>query len=225
MVRLLIRLLAATAVLATAPAALATSIPPPQPGQIVFAGDSLSGSHEAKYPAQFMALLGAGWTWQSVAVAGQGSAAMLASASELAAVYDPAAETHLLSVWIGTNDGPALGLTTYANLVAYCRAARRQGFAVMIFTILPRTDSYGVAWGEAWTAGRSAFNTKVRGAWCGFADYLCDVASDTRLADAAMYADGAHLTVAGYGFAAEDAAEALLHPVRRVRRGRGWRAH
>lgn len=191
----------------------------PRPGVFVFAGDSLSGDAAWKYPAQLMALLPEGWRAESVAVSGQSSAAMLDGVGDTVALYDPQAASNVASVWVGTNDGPSLGLATYERVVAYCRALRAAGFRVVVLTVLPRTDAYGVMWGQAWRDGRATFNGLLRSRWRTFATYFADVAADERLADAAMYADGVHLTPAGYGVVAEVVADALQRPARQVRRG------
>ncbi len=210
--------------LCAAGSAHATSASIPASGQVVFLGDSLSGDAPWKYPAQFAGLLGAGWTWDTVAVSGASSAAMLATVPLAVAAFDENAEAHVASVWAGTNDGTGIGLASYANIVAACRALRSAGYSVLVLSVLPRTDSYAAAWGEAWRSGQRVLNAQLRSNWRTFANYFADVGADARLADPAMYTDGAHLCEAGYGIVAQDAREALLYPARSMRRGRGYHA-
>jgi lysophospholipase L1-like esterase len=212
--------------LGAAPIATGQSASLPEPGQIIFAGDSLSAANNpVKYPYQLMALLPGGWTWSSVAVPGQGSAGMLSGATDTAALLDRSRPTNLVSVWVGTNDGTALGLRTYDNVVASCRALRRAGFQVLVLTVLPRSDSFGVEWGQPWVDGRELFNARLRGSWRTFANFFADVAGDPRIGgrgdsdDATYYADGVHLTAAGYAVVAGIAYEALQRPVKHIRRG------
>jgi len=171
-------------------------------GQIVFDGDSLSTYDQ--YPTQLMALLGEGWSYQDVAVSGQDTDMMNAdAAAQVDPLWDGSQPSNVVCVWCGTNNGAYLGSATYTAIRSYCLARRAAGFKTVVFTILPRSDSWADSWGIPWIEGRHEFNELLRANWLSFSDALADVAADPRIGDdgdsevSAYYVDKVHLTTAG----------------------------
>jgi hypothetical protein len=184
-------------------------------GQIVFDGDSLSTYD--KYPTQLMALLGAGWSYQDVAVPGQDTDMLNADAAmQVDPLWDGSQPLNVVCVWCGTNNGAYLGSATYDAIRSYCLARRAAGFKTVVFTILPRSDTFAPGDEVLWRAGRLVFNGLLRTNWTGFADGLADVAADSRIGDdgdsedTAFYVDKVHLTTAGYAIVAGLAQAAVL---------------
>lgn len=89
----------------------------------------------------------------------------------------------ILTFWAGTNDlyGGDTGATAYADYVSFATNRRNNGFAVIAFTILPRSDA-GTPGG--YETERQTFNTLIRASWRQYADALVDVAADTAIGDA-----------------------------------------
>lgn len=183
-------------------------VPPSRRHQVVFDGDSLTVGTTAT--------LNRNWPSRVAGVAGtvrrrvtaEASVLLTTLAAQAAARVDPLlvpGEANVLAAWATSNDvafGGVGGAQALANYWAYCDARRAAGWAVVAFTMLPRTDVSGGP-----EASRQAFNAGVRADWAGHADALADVAADARLGDftdAAHYdPDGIHLTDAGYQVVAD----------------------
>jgi hypothetical protein len=181
---------------------------------IVFDGDSLSGP--TRYPSKLVPLLKGPWTTTFTGVPGQSTPAMLANAPQrVDPTWDGEQAGNVVMVWAGTNEGVGLGQATYDRLVAYCEARRAVGFKTVVFTVLPRSDPYGLSWGQPWIDGRHLVNDLLRANWASFSDALADVAADPRIGDdgdsedAQYYADKVHLLPAGDEIVAQIARDAL----------------
>lgn len=185
----------------------------------VFDGDSLtagSGSTGGNtYPAQYLALVNGGGSWESynVAIAGQTLAAM-AAASDVDSKFDVVRPARKVFIWGGTNDMRAGtdDTTTYNRLVSYCNARKAIGWQVYVLTCLPRTGDV-LPDDATFETRRQAFNTAVRNNYTTFADKLVDIAADSRIGDAGdnlnttyFDADHIHMNNTGYGVVAAVAA-------------------
>lgn len=184
-------------------------------GQIVFDGDSLSTYD--MYPTQLMAQLGEGWSCRDVAVPGQDTDMMNAdAATQVDPLWDGSQPLNIVCVWCGTNNGGYLGFATYVAIRSYCLARRAAGFKTVVFTILPRSDTFAPGDEVRWTAGRLDFNVLLRANWTSFADNLADVAADPRIGDdgdsedSVYYVDKVHLTTAGNAIVAGIVQAAVL---------------
>lgn len=174
-------------------------------GRIVFDGDSLSTEWiGVKWANQFRTLYGNRWDWRNVAVAGQGTAAMVDDAvAQVDPLYDATAPVNIVTCWCGTNDVD--WDVSYTNIAAYAAARRAAGFKVVAFTILPRADDTE----PLYEAARLQFNVDMRAGWATFADALADVCADSRIGDPGdeldeTYYDSGHvhMTAAGYAVVA-----------------------
>lgn len=116
--------------------------------------------------------------------------------------WPTSATRKIVNVWCGTNDlfFGATSADTYSAYVAYCQARQTAGWKVISFTILPRTGAPA-----GFETSRLAVNALISSNNATFSDAFADVASIPQLSDptnTTYYADGTHLTNAGYALVA-----------------------
>jgi len=123
-----------------------------------------------------------------------------------------------LIVFIGTNDlaRDKTAEATFAELSAYCRARRDEGWKVYVATILPRRFGGDSRVSADFETKRQALNTAIRDQHAAFADGLIDFAADERIGDIGdeknteyFSPDQVHLSAKGARVLAEIAHAAL----------------
>lgn len=181
----------------------------------MFDGDSLTdGTYGGgtAYPAKVIAAIDLA-IGNSEAIGGQTLADMQSTATDVDAHYtDHRLQNPVVVAWGGTNDlfFGASAATTITRLQTYCNARRAIGWKVAVFTILPRSDP-----GTPGTFGadRATVNASIRANWATYADYLVDVAADSRLDDETdttyFHTDLVHLSDAGRQVVADLVVDAL----------------
>lgn len=188
-------------------------------GQILFDGDSMTYGSEATapYPTQLMRLASSDLKWRNLAKGGRRIQDMLADApAKVDPLYDPSLGRNVVVVWGGTNDlalWSHMPRAVWERMQKYCLDRRAQGFAVVVLTMLPRSD-------RGCTPGfeerREAVNRRIRLSWSEIADVLVDVAADPRIGpsgaerDLRYYVPGAvHLNNRGLAIVAQLVLEGL----------------
>ncbi len=150
-------------------------------GNIVFDGDSLTAGSTATdpYPSQVMRGFRTGVECVNLGIGGQRLQEMLSNAP---AKVDPLHRSYLgqnvVVIWGGTNDMRHWAHppeAVYSRLREYCLQRRAAGYAVVVLTMLPRTDG---AYPPNLEADRQTFNRLIRATWPGFADALVDMGTD-----------------------------------------------
>ena len=133
---------------------------PPDPGVLVFDGDSVSqgaGVDAAQSPARQIArLMKEPVRIVSVAVAGKPVSASLADFQRnVAPLYDPKARYNVIAFHGGDNDiaGGRTAAQAYASLSRYVEIAHAQGWTVIVSTELARPD-----WDAAGHAALDEYN-------------------------------------------------------------------
>lgn len=116
-------------------------------------------------------------------------------------------QTNVCCVWVGTNDliNGVSTATLQSNITTIVNALNTAGITPLVFTALPRT---GMSAGAE--TNRGTFNTWLQST---YSDSVVDVAGIANLSDfnnTTYYADGTHLTTAGYGLVAELAQPAIV---------------
>lgn len=185
---------------------------------IVFDGDSMTVGSGGQGALNYPAYAAAGLDPRSVITnKGVGGQTLLLMESDAATDIDSlksATLPNLLVALGGTNDlfFGADAATTYNRLVTYCTNRRAAGWKVVVFTILPRSDSAP----GSFEADRQTVNTSIRNGWATFADALADIASDTRIGDSGdetgpyYSGDNVHPSSRGYQVIAEWAQKAII---------------
>ena len=120
----------------------------------------------------------------------------------------------IIVVWAGTNDmwggQGSSPQQAYESLRAFCLYERSLGEKVVVLTMVSRMNNVYVT-GETM---RNQYNALIRANWSTFADGLADVGGDSRIgqdgdyANLTYFADGAHMTQAGYQVVAN-----ILQPI------------
>lgn len=118
------------------------------------------------------------------------------------------AKRNIVVIWGGTNNfyfNENLA-DTYSRLVAYCNSRRKAGWQVVVVTMMSRSGA-GLG-GLTLDSYKNQYNALIRAHWSEYADALADVAADSNLgadgayANTTYFADGTHLTTAGFSLAA-----------------------
>lgn len=174
---------------------------------IVCDGNSLTlgsfGGATTPYPTLLQTALGTTYSVINLGVGGRTTLGMIQQYPTTAgAYYQNYFKRKILIAWEGTNDIfnlPNRGDTAYTRMVAYCEAARTQGYKVLVLTMLPYGSYEGVE------TQRGIYNTLLRNNWSAFADGLCDIALNDTIGIAGSQnnstyynADLTHLKDAGY---------------------------
>lgn len=178
---------------------------------LVFDGDSQSTtgttvaadisitSYGDNYPAQAISGVDPRTTVANVAAFGRRASQSVALAAAIVDTKYDANKRNIVLFWSGTNDllDGVTGANVYGIIRNYHLARKAVGWRTVAFTLLP---------GNGDNAQRIIANDSIRANWPTFADALVDVANDVRLqttTDTRYYADGIHLTVAGYRIVAQ----------------------
>jgi len=187
-----------------------------RPGVVVWDGGSIVGGHGMApgndFSAQTLALVPRVCRSYESVTAGADIADMVVEApAEVDARYRAGADGNVCVVHAGGSDlksGRDPGVV-FDQIRTYCAGRRDAGFAVVVVTILPRTDV------PTFEAARATLNGMLRAHWREFADGLADVAADPRIGD--IYdnqryyrADGKHPNAAGYAVMASVTAPVLI---------------
>lgn len=155
-----------------------------EPGVVVWDGGSIMAGHGAdpglEFPTQTLALVPRACR-SHVSVTPRALVAdLIADAPrEVDARYRAAADQDVCVVLAGGGDfrvGADPG-RVFEGLKTYCAGRRASGFAVIVLTVLPRSDP------PTFEPARLAFNQLVRDAWPDFADGIADIAADSRIGD------------------------------------------
>ncbi len=189
-----------------------------RPGIVVWDGGSIVGGHGVDpgddYAAQTLALVPRVCRSYASVTAGADIADMVVEApAEVDARYLAGADGNVCVVHAGGSDlksgrDPEV---IFDQIRTYCADRRDAGFAVVVVTILPRTDA------PTFEAARAILNGLLRAHWPEFADGLADVAADPRIGD--IYdnldqryycADGKHPNASGYAVMASVTAPVLM---------------
>ena len=194
------------------PASLLAESRPPI-GLVVFDGDSLTIATGATdpFPNQLMRMWGSPVQWWNVATGGQSMKDMAVDGpAQVDTKFDPRRGRNAVVVWGGSND---LALwhespeQVFELTKEYCLERRRQGFTVVLLTLLPRSGRIDP---EDVEGRRQDLNTLLRAHWSEFADGIVDVGADPRLGqqgdelDRRYYqADRVHLNNVGLGLVAK----------------------
>ena len=191
---------------------------------VLYTGNSLVQGYASTggntFPAQTNLLLGGNYSTYNLGIGGSGTPAWTSLGP---AIVDPAVAPGVPNTcvfWEGTNDiaqNNASGATAYANIVTYCKARRAAGYQVVVLSVLPRNSTTGTYNTPAlFETQRQACNTLLRANWQTFASGFVDVGNDPAIGQAGQYTnttyysgDGIHLTNAGYGVVAADAAPVI----------------
>jgi lysophospholipase L1-like esterase len=150
-------------------------------GNIVFDGDSLTAGSTATdpYPSQVMRVFHPEVYWVNLGIGGQKLSDMLANApAKVDPLFQAKLGRNVVVIWGGTNDMRHWNHTpaaVYEHLQQYCLDRRKQGYTVVVMTLLPRTDT---GYPERFESDRQQVNAMIRRGWIGFADALVDVGSD-----------------------------------------------
>jgi lysophospholipase L1-like esterase len=178
---------------------------------IVCDGDSLTfglrSTGGLTYPAQLETLYGA--TVARTLNYGVSGQTLVAMQSDAVAQIDRYAKRldavkPTLVAWGGTNDinTGADSATALVSLATYCSGRKSAGFRVVVCTMIARGS-----FDATQNTYRDEFNASVRTNYLDYADDLCDLALDARLANVAdtayFDADTVHLNNTGYGVVAE----------------------
>lgn len=169
--------------------------------RIVCVGDSLTsgyGTPDVSYPGYLAELLGVKRNILRAAILGSVSSDLLTSTRKSDILLARSNGPDWLFIWAGTNDkGTLTAAQSYANIAAIAAYGKRCGYQTLVFTMLPRsTDSDDTF--------RTTFNGLIRTNYLTVADAICDIGADATLGvkgaenNATYYADGTHLTAAGY---------------------------
>lgn len=181
-------------------------------GQVLFAGDSRTGTNVtptysllAMANASVTPLAYGASTW---GVSGATVADLITSApTVIDPLYTSVLGKNIVVIWGGVNDAAAgaSAATIWSRLQTYCLARRAAGFKVILCTeidcqsaALDLVSWHTVLW--------PALLTLIRAGWASVADGLADTGANANLQDAtnATYfnADKVHLTATGYGVVA-----------------------
>lgn len=174
-------------------------------------GDSLTRGYGVSaaqaYPAVMQGSLGTNYDVRNFGVDSQTLATMITTAA--AQIDTPfgavlGSKKNGVVCFAGTNDlyFGASAATTITRFQTYCAARRSAGLKVIACTIIDHAEPSG-----SWTAADAlTVNNSIRANYATYADVLCDLAADSRLANHAdttyFNADGVHLTAAGYAVVA-----------------------
>lgn len=127
--------------------------------------------------------------------------------------FDKQFRNNVCVIFAGTNDieGGATGVATYNNLVTLAQTAKAAGYLTLVLTMLPRQDFNGTQIGY-----RSTYNTSLLANTTDF-DMIVNMTLDAQLGDASpglyvgpYWANGVHLTDAGYAIVAGYVKKALF---------------
>ncbi|MCX6905539.1 MAG: SGNH/GDSL hydrolase family protein, partial [Verrucomicrobia bacterium] len=171
------------------------------PVNLVIEGDSLSAENGSLNDYGIQLLAQPNWLGKfnkhNVAQGGEVAAQMLAEFPTQALPIAVESGRNFLFLWGGANDikRDYTAANIFATLTTYWQQARNAGFTMVSFTIL-RTSSDT----PDQIANRDVLNNLIRASANQY-DYLIDVANIPVLADPTdptYFADGVHLTPAGY---------------------------
>lgn len=194
------------------------------PRELLALGDSLTvgqgsdgstaGGTTGPYTYQLRGLLGNVNPISIDAAGGRTAAQVAAGAAAPLATRDTSFTRGVCLVWAGTNAlyGGGTAAAAHTSLRSVWAAARAAGWAVVAFTVLPRSD---VGTPVGFEVARQSLNTLIR-ADTTLYDALADVAANTTIGDAGdetnatYYADLVHLTDAGYAIVADIARDAMV---------------
>lgn len=185
----------------------------------MFDGNSLTNGAGASagqsYRDQVLALV-SGWTQFNASGNGFSIAEMnVDAATQVDSQYDAGRAKNVVVFWEGRNqivysDDDATAI--FNKFKQYGEARKAAGWKTIVLTTLP--SAFGNE-PEYYETRRQAFNAILRERWDEVADVLVDVADDSRIglvgctSDATYYADGVHMTAAGYAIIAARVAVAL----------------
>lgn len=123
--------------------------------------------------------------------------------------FAPLSPTNIATVLYGANDSGTTALLDIQNLAQTCLTLKRQGYKVIILTVLNQGASVAYPFGDT-------LNALIRANWRSFADEIADVAGDPVLGAAgaagnATYfnTDHIHPTTAGYAVMASYVSAAI----------------
>ena len=178
-----------------------TSLPQalPKIGQILFDGDSLTAGSGATdpYPSQVMRGLPGTIKWRNLGKGGRRVEDMLKTAdARVDPLFDPRVGRNVVVIWGGSNDLALMDhepSVVYQNIRSYCMGREHRGFAVLVLTLLPRSDRFG----KGFEVRREAVNRMLRAHWPEFANGLVDVAADPHIGPAGAERDH-HYYVPGH---------------------------
>lgn len=181
---------------------------------LVFDGDSLTAGGDTgaqatpltlNYPNQLVPLLDTTWEAYNFGNSGSVSATLLSNRPTFVdPLLNPIAYTSAtLVLWVGSNDvaNNVTPATAWANVQSYLSGAASAGWTrIGVLTVLPST-----AFNSGQEANRQTLNASIRNGWKGAgASFLVDVGQDPYLGvpgaatNPLWFADGTHLTQAGY---------------------------
>lgn len=182
---------------------------------LVMDGNSLTAS--GYFPQLvYTDLVSLGYTvmMQNYGVGGQTTEQMLADDRTVDIAENLNAYKNIIHVWEGSNElyFNATAITTYNNIVTYCKRRRAAGFQVIVGTLTPRIFTLTPVTQEA---DRLAVNANIRSNWRSFADGISDMGADPIVGNydyclnTAYFADGVHYTAAGYTIVADIVSKAI----------------
>jgi len=172
---------------------------------IVCDGNSLGDSRASSYPITLENSLGPPWVVYNPSFSGNTVSNNIDRAPEhVDAHYRASQAQHIVVIWEICNSlfFGATRDTTYEQYKKYCLARKALGWKVIAVTVTPH---YNYLLTPTFNEDAAAINADMRLHYRDYADELADVAASPQLGDASnktYYADGVHMTDAGYAVVA-----------------------
>jgi lysophospholipase L1-like esterase len=190
--------------------AVGSDTTPPINSIIACVGDSrtegIGVSLGESWPEVLRGTLGAGYSVYNLGISGDTIAGINSRGiftTREATFYNGSAPRNILVQAAGINDLIGGSSTLQTDYAAYCATARAAGYLIIACTVSPGPST-----------NPSSFNTWLRGNFGTFADALCDIAADSRMAtvsDATYFnPDQLHYSVTGEAVFAELVAPVVL---------------